>query len=129
MDMWNLMYLWSLIEDSSKTFQSLVKFSRLGEVKVMSMTEFPTGEWKVGVEPLLRMLRLCWKIRFYILSPLLSEVLEPQRLLCALESIPHMNLMSDVIQWSIACVSLIGRSLLFPAQYADISHITSVPPV
>ena len=97
----NLMYLWSLIEVSSKTFQSLVELSRLGEVKVTSMTDFPTGEWKVGIEPLLRMLRPCWKIRFSSFSPLLSKVFELQRLLCALESMPHMNLMLDVMQWSI----------------------------
>ena len=77
----NLIYLWSLSEGSSEMFQSLVKFSRLGEVKVISMTDFPTGEWKVGVEPLFRMFRPCWNIRFSILSPLLSEVREPQRLL------------------------------------------------
>ena len=81
MVMKNLIYLWSLSEDSSRTSQFLVKFSRSGEVKVMSMTDFPTGEWKVGVEPLFRMLRPCWKITFSILSPLLSEVKEPQRLL------------------------------------------------
>ena len=55
MDKRNPMYLWSLIEDSSKTVQSRVEFSMLGDAKVMSITNFPTEEWKVGVEPLLRM--------------------------------------------------------------------------
>ena len=43
------------MDDSSRTVQSRVEFSMLGDVKVMSITDFPTGEWKVGVEPLLRM--------------------------------------------------------------------------
>ena len=112
----NIKNLWSLIDDSSSTFQSRVQFNMLGDVKVMSITDFPTGEWKVGVEPLLRMWRPYWKIKFSSCSPRLSNVREPQRLLCAFESIPHMNLMLDEMQWSIAWVSLIGISLFFPAQ-------------
>ena len=116
MDRRNRIYLWSLIDDSSKTFQSSVEFKRLGEVKVMSITDFPTGAWKVGVEPLLRMFKPCWKMRFSSSSPLLSEVSDPHRLLCAFESIPQMNFMWDEVQWSIVCVSLIGSSLFWPAQ-------------
>ena len=40
----NLIYLWSLIEDSSRTFHSVVEFIRLEEVNVMSINDFPTGE-------------------------------------------------------------------------------------
>ena len=50
MDRRNHIYLWSLIDDSSKTVQSRVEFNMLGDVKVMLITDFPTGEWKVGVE-------------------------------------------------------------------------------
>ena len=57
MDRRSLINLWSLIDDSSKTVQSRVEFSMLGDVKVMLITDFPIGEWKVGVEPLLRTLR------------------------------------------------------------------------
>ena len=116
MDRRNLIYLWSLIDDSSSTFQSRVQFNMLGDVKVMSITDFPTGEWKVGVEPLLRMWRPYWKIKFSSCSPPLSNVREPQRLLCALESIPHINFMLAEAQCSIVWVSLIGISLFWPAQ-------------
>ena len=104
------------MDDSSSTAHSEVEFSRLGDVKVMSITDFPTGEWKVGVEPLLRMWRPNWKIRFSSCSPLLSEVREPHRLLCALESIPTINFRLAEVQCSIAWVSLIGMSLFWPAQ-------------
>ena len=104
------------MDASSSTAQSEVEFSKLGDVKVMLITDFPTGEWKVGVEPLLRMCRPNWKIKFSSCSPLLSKVREPHRLLCALESIPQMNLIFDVMQCSIVCVSLIGISLCWPAQ-------------
>ena len=57
MDRRNLLYLWSLIDDSSKTVQSWMELNMLGDVKVMSITDFPIGEWKVGVEPLVRTLR------------------------------------------------------------------------
>ena len=55
----NLINLWSLIEGSSKTFQSLMDSKRLGDVIVMSITDLPTGEWKVGVDPLLRIFKPC----------------------------------------------------------------------
>ena len=101
MDKRNLMYLWSLMDGSSRTVQSRVELSMLGDVKVMSITDFPIGEWKVGVEPLLRMWRPYWKIRFSSCSPLLSKVKEPHRLLCALESIPTINLVLVEVQCSI----------------------------
>ena len=123
------MYLWSLIDDSSRTSHPLVVFIRLEEVSVMSITDCPTGEWKVGVDPLLRMFKPNWNKRFSSFSPLLSKVFEPHRLLWAFESIPQISLMLDVLQCSIACVSLMGISLFWPAQYADISHMTSVLPV
>ena len=123
------MYLWSLIDDSSRTFQSSVYVIMFEEVNVMSMTDFPTGEWKVGVEPLLRMCSPCWKISFSRCSPLLSEVRESHRLLRAFESIPQMNLVLDEMQCSVVCVSLVGRSLCWPAQYAEINHISSICPL
>ena len=49
----------SVIEDSSKTFQSLMDSRRLGDVIVMSITDLPTGEWNVGVDPLLRIFKPC----------------------------------------------------------------------
>ena len=53
----NLMYLWSLIDDSSRTLQSVIEFVRLGDVKVKSITDFPTGEWNVGEDPLFRIFK------------------------------------------------------------------------
>ena len=83
----------------------------------------------MGVEPLFSICSPCWKMRFSRCFPLLSEVREPHRLLWAFESIPQMNLVLDEMQWSIVCVSLIGRSFCWPAQYAEINHISSVCPL